>query len=358
MNTDFWKNRRVFITGHTGFKGGWTSLWLSSLGAKVYGYSLPPPTSPSFFLITKLHKKISKSFFGNIIDLRNLIRAMNIAKPSIIIHMAAQSLVRESYKTPVNTFMTNTIGTVNVFEASRQIKTVKAIINVTSDKCYDNKEKYIKTYRENDPLGGYDPYSSSKACSEIVTNAYRASFLNSTKIFVASARAGNVIGGGDWASDRLIPDFFKALNSNKILRIRFPKAIRPWQHVLEPISGYLNLAEKLFKYGKKYAESWNFGPNEKDTKSVNEILSYLSTKFKISNFKIENKLQLHEAKFLKLNSSKAKSRLFWNSKWNIELALNKTIEWYQAWKNNEDMFSYSISQIHSYEKFNKKNYFK
>jgi CDP-glucose 4,6-dehydratase len=350
MNANFWKNRRVFITGHTGFKGGWTSLWLSSLGAKVYGYSLPPPTSPSFFLITKLHKKISKSFFGNIIDLKNLTKAISIAKPSIIIHMAAQSLVRESYKAPVNTFMTNAMGTINVFEASRQIKKVKVIINVTSDKCYQNKEKYIRTFRENDPLGGYDPYSSSKACSEIITNAYRESFLNSAKIYVASARAGNVIGGGDWASDRLIPDFFRALNSNKILRVRFPGAIRPWQHVLEPISGYLNLAEKLFKYGKKYAESWNFGPNERDTKSVHEILRYLSSKFKTSNFKIENKLQLHESKFLKLNSSKAKFRLSWKTKWNTELALNKTIEWYQAWKNDEDMSNFSISQIRSYEK--------
>jgi CDP-glucose 4,6-dehydratase len=264
--------------------------------------------------------------------------------------MAAQSLVRESYKAPVNTFMTNAMGTINVFEASRQIKKVKVIINVTSDKCYQNKEKYIRTFRENDPLGGYDPYSSSKACSEIITNAYRESFLNSAKIYVASARAGNVIGGGDWASDRLIPDFFRALNSNKILLVRFPGAIRPWQHVLEPISGYLNLAEKLFKYGKKYAESWNFGPNERDTKSVHEILRYLSSKFKTSNFKIENKLQLHESKFLKLNSSKAKFRLSWTSKWNTELALNKTIEWYQAWKNDEDMSNFSISQIRSYEK--------
>mgnify|MGYP001261336810 CR=1 FL=1 len=348
MNSSFWKNRNVFLTGHSGFKGGWTALWLSNMGANVYGYSLQPSTKPSFFEATKLDKQISKSTFANILDLKNLVQAMKIAKPSVVIHMAAQSLVRESYKLPVDTYMNNVIGTVNVLEASRQIETIKAIINVTTDKCYENQER-TKPYSENDRLGGHDPYSSSKACSELVTTSYRKSFLSDLNIYLASVRSGNVIGGGDWANDRLIPDFFKALNKNETLRIRSPNAIRPWQHVLEPISGYLMLAEKLITEGNKYSEAWNFGPEENETKKVSQIAEYLCSKIKGSRFEIENSLQPHEAQLLKLDSSKAKTKLAWKNQWNLEITLNKTIEWYQAWRNQEDMKDISISQINCYE---------
>ena len=348
MNSSFWKNRNVFLTGHTGFKGGWTALWLSSMGANVYGYSLEPSTNPSFFVATKLDKQISKSTFANMLDLKNLVQAMKIAKPSVVIHMAAQSLVRESYKLPVDTYMNNVIGTVNVLEASRQIETVKAIINVTTDKCYENQERN-KPYSENDRLGGHDPYSSSKACSQLVTTSYRKSFHSDLNIYLASERSANDNGGGDWANDRLIPDFFKALNKNETLRIRSPNAIRPWQHVLEPISGYLMLAEKLITEGNKYSEAWNFGPEENETKKVSQIVEYLCKKIKGSRFEIENSLQPHEAQLLKLDSSKAKTRLAWKNQWNLEITLNKTIEWYQAWRNQEDMKDISISQINCYE---------
>ena len=349
MNSSFWKNRKVFLTGHTGFKGGWTALWLSNMGAKVYGYSLAPLTRPSFFVATKLEKQLSQSTFSNILDLKNLVQEMKTARPSVIIHMAAQSLVRESYKLPVETFMNNVIGTVNVLEAARQTETVKAIINVTTDKCYEN-QGWIRPYHENDRLGGHDPYSSSKACSELVTTSYRKSFLSNAGICLASVRAGNVIGGGDWANDRLIPDFFRSLDENKTLHIRSPNAIRPWQHVLEPVSGYLMLAEKLITVGDKYSEAWNFGPDESDPKQVLQIAEYLCSKFKDSRFEIENTLQPHEAEFLSLDSSKAKARLAWTNHWNLETTLNKTIEWYQAWRNHEDMKAISISQINFYEK--------
>jgi len=349
MNISFWKNRNVFLTGHTGFKGGWTSLWLSSLGANVFGYSLAPSTNPNFFSLTRLKEQLSQSTFANILDMKKLSKAMKASNPSLIIHMAAQPIVRESYKKPIETIMNNVIGTANVFEASRQIKTVKAIINITTDKCYEI-QKGSKAYTENDQLGGHDPYSSSKACSELITSSYRKSFFSNTNVHLASVRAGNIIGGGDWAKDRLIPDFFRALNKKKSLIVRSPNSIRPWQHVLEPIFGYLLLAEKLIKSGKKYAEAWNFGPKERDNKEVFQIVKYLSKNIKGSSFEIINSIQPYETKILKLNSNKARTKLKWSNHWDINTTLDKTIEWYKAWQNNQDMKSFSISQIKSYEK--------
>ncbi len=345
MRSTFWKNRRVLLTGHTGFKGGWTALWLTKMGAKVYGYSLAPPTKPNFYLETKLEKKLSGSFIGDICNLKNLSSKIKLVKPSIIIHMAAQSIVGVSYKKPVKTFMTNVIGTVNILEAARHVKSVKTLINVTSDKCYEVVNSN-KSYKETDRLGGYDPYSSSKACSELITSAYKNSFFSN--IGIASLRAGNVIGGGDWAKNRLIPDFFRSYYKNKTLHVRSPNSIRPWQHVLEPISGYLLLAEKLTKNQKKYSEPWNFGPNRKNFNTVSQILRKLEKKLKKSKFKVKDKLKIHETKLLKLDSSKSKSLLGWNSCWDIDATLDKTIEWHQAWKNNEDMMKFSLSQINSY----------
>jgi CDP-glucose 4,6-dehydratase len=353
MNFDFWKNRNVFLTGHTGFKGGWTSFWLSQMGANVYGYSLSPPATPNFFTETKLENYLSGSIFSNILDLKNLKQAIKDAKPSVIIHMAAQSLVRKSYSFPLETFVTNVTGTVNVLEAARQAENVKAIINVTSDKCYENNESNW-SYRESDRLGGHDPYSSSKACAELIATAYQKSFFTELDIHLASVRAGNVIGGGDWGIDRLIPDFFKALDLEQSLSIRSPNSIRPWQHVLEPISGYLMLAEKLVLDGNKYAGPWNFGPNENNTKSVSQISDYLCSKIKKSSWIIDNSSKLHEAQFLKIDSSKAKNALGWQHQWDLDTTLNKTIDWYQAWRNDEDLIILTSQQINDYKKQMKK----
>lgn len=244
LNKDFWKNRSVFLTGHTGFKGGWISLWLADMGAKVHGYSLEAIDNPSFFGETRLEERLASSTIADIQNFSTLKSTMSLAKPSIIIHMAAQPLVLESYKSPIDTFKTNIIGTANILEVARGIETVQAIVNITTDKCYENREQ-LKPYIENDKLGGYDPYSSSKACSELVSAAYRNSFLEECGIKIATVRAGNVIGGGDWAQHRLIPDFFRSIDFDKKLLIRSPDSIRPWQHVLEPLFGYLLLAEKL-----------------------------------------------------------------------------------------------------------------
>ncbi len=357
VNHDFWKGRSVFVTGHTGFKGGWISLWLSKLGAKVFGYSLEAPTEPSFFNEVKLIERIENSTIGDINNFSQLLKSIQKAKPSIVIHMAAQPLVRESYNNPNITYSTNIIGTVNLIEAARKINTVKAIINVTSDKCYENKE--TKTfYDEEDTLGGNDPYSSSKACAEIISNSYRNSFLTEANISLATVRAGNVIGGGDWSKDRLIPDFFRAQKSNESLLIRYPDAVRPWQHVLEPLSGYLMLAEKLVTHGKNYAEAWNFGPEKIDHKSVEWVINYLANKKKDLKIKFQNinLNQKHEAGILMLDSKKAKTKLQWMSLWSVEKALDMTIEWDRAWNKGEIMSDISFQQIEKYENKDKKNY--
>ena len=347
MNPEFWQGRSVFLTGHTGFKGGWIALWLSRLGAKVHGYALAPPTTPNFYSETKLRERVQNSDLGDIRDLRKLTSAMRVAKPSIVIHMAAQSLVRESYKTPVETFTANVIGTVNVLEAVRQTDTVQAIVNITTDKCYENRE-WLWPYRENDRLGGHDPYSSSKACAEIVAAAFRNSFLAEVGIQLASVRAGNVIGGGDWASDRLIPDFLRAMDAGDTLRIRAPHAVRPWQHVLEPLSGYLTLAERLVTDGATFAEAWNFGPEESDAKPVSWIVERLCQKVPHTHWALEGSPQPHEAGLLKLDSTKAKTRLGWAPRWSLEMALDKTVEWHHAWKEGQSMAEVSTMQIETY----------
>ena len=347
MSPSFWKNKTVFLTGHNGFKGGWIAHWLYDLGASVHGYSLEPPTQPNFFTVTQLQKRLTQSTIGDIRDLAALTSVLKTAKPDIIIHMAAQPLVRESYKTPVETFAANMMGTVNLLEAARQVGTAKAIVNITTDKCYENKE-WLWPYRENDRLGGHDPYSASKACAEIAVVAYRNSFLADANIFLASVRAGNVIGGGDWATDRLIPDFLRALDAGKTLTIRSPNAVRPWQHVLEPLSGYLLLAEKLYTEGSAFAEAWNFGPNDEDAKSVGWILEKLCAQIPAARWETESAKQPHEAGLLKLDSSKAKTKLGWTPRWNLETALSKTTEWHQAWRNREDMAVITTQQIQAY----------
>lgn len=271
MNPDFWAGKKVFLTGHTGFKGGWLSLWLQSLGAEVHGYALNPPTEPNLFTVAKVGQGMVSSTIADIRDASALAQAMEIVQPDIVFHLAAQPLVRYSYAEPTETYATNVMGTVNLFEVIRKTSTVRAALNITTDKCYENRE-WLKPYREDEPLGGYDPYSSSKACSELVTAAYRQSFFTESGVAVASARAGNVIGGGDWAQDRLIPDFLRAIDSNKPLVVRAPNAIRPWQHVLEPLSGYLTLAERLFVDGADFAEAWNFGPADEDARNVEWIV--------------------------------------------------------------------------------------
>ena len=347
MNPAFWRGRSVFLTGHTGFKGGWIALWLMYMGAKVYGYSLSLPTTKSFFSETRLADRLAESVIGDIRNLSAMTEAMKRAKPSVVIHMAAQPLVRASYLTPVETFETNVMGTVNLLEAARQTETVDAIVNITTDKCYENQE-WIWPYRENDRLGGHDPYSSSKACAEFVATTYRNSFLAEANVNLASVRAGNVIGGGDWADDRLIPDFLRALDVGQTLRIRSPNATRPWQHVLEPLSGYLLLAEKLVNEGAGFAEGWNFGPDDCDTKPVSWIVEHLCYRFPGSKWELDGTPQPHEAGLLKLDSSKAKSRLDWSPNWDLETALDKTVEWHLAWKEGIAMADFSIQQLESY----------
>ena len=348
INSSFWRGRSVFITGHTGFKGGWLALWLTEMGANVYGYSLEAPTIPNFFNVINLKTKIQNSTIGDIRDLSVLKNSIQAAKPSVIFHMAAQPLVRQSYNDPIKTYTTNLIGTINVFEAARKTENVEAIVNITTDKCYENQE-CDRPYHETDRLGGYDPYSSSKACSEIATSTYRNSFLSAIGIKLASARAGNVIGGGDWATDRLIPDFFRSIDNNKILSVRSPKAARPWQHVFDPLSGYLILAEKLVTNGNNFAEAWNFGPEQSGAKTVSWVLERLSKKFANARWEIENIKQLHEASLLKLDISKAKSKLGWAPRWSLETAIDNTIKWYQAFKENENMIEFSIKQIKAYQ---------
>lgn len=347
MSTSFWKNRNVFLTGHTGFKGGWTALWLSHLGAKVTGFSLDPPTSPNFFNEINLSGFLSDSIIGDIRDFEKLSKAIKDSKPSIIFHMAAQPLVRESYLYPLETFQSNVIGTANLLQSAREIGSLKAVVNITTDKCYENKE-WIWSYRENDRLGGYDPYSNSKACAELVIDSFRKSFFKESDVGIASARAGNVIGGGDWARDRLLPDFFRSFEANKSLLIRSPNSIRPWQHVLEPISGYLCLAQKLAESKNEYDQAWNFGPEEHDSKSVSWIADRLCKKVSGSKWELDEDPQLHEAENLKLDSSKAKKYLNWKPKLNLNDALEMTVDWFMKWKEKGDIQNLSIDQIENY----------
>ncbi len=349
MNRAFWRGKNVFLTGHTGFKGGWLALWLLDMGAKVHGYALAPPTDPSLFAACGFRADLESSTIADILDVQALTNAVRRANPDIIFHMAAQPLVRQGYAQPLETFSVNVMGTAHVLEAARQAGKLKAIVNVTTDKCYENRE-WVWPYRENEALGGYDPYSSSKACSELVTAAYRQSFLGAAGVQVATARAGNVIGGGDWAKDRLIPDFLRSMDAGTPISIRSPGAIRPWQHVLEPLAGYLALAEKLFAGDPQYAESWNFGPDESDARTVQEIVEYLCKLVPGSTWNCNPDQQMHEAHYLKLDSSKARMNLHWRPRWNLWTALDRTLGWHHSWKQGVKMQSLTQMQIHEYER--------
>jgi len=349
---DIYRGKRVLITGHTGFKGSWLSLLLNELGADVYGFALDPPTSPSLYKEAKIDELVT-SYIGDVRDLDYLTKVIQEVQPEIVFHMAAQPLVRESYKIPVETYSTNVMGTVHLLEACRSTSSVKAIVNVTTDKCYENKEWHWG-YRENEPMGGYDPYSNSKGCSELITSAYRNSFFNPSEyknhgVAVATARAGNVIGGGDWAEDRLIPDFIRAISKGEKVRIRSPFAIRPWQHVLEPLSGYLRLAELLYTEGPKFAQAWNFGPYYHDARNVewitNTICEFWGDE---ASFEIDKKPQPHEANYLKLDCSKANAELNWFPKWDIQTTLKSIVDWNKAYLNNEDIREVTKRQIHQY----------
>lgn len=349
-----YKGKKVFITGHTGFKGSWLCLWLYSLGAKVTGYALNPPTNPSLYELCKIDRLVI-SIIADVRDSQALTQAMVAANPEIVIHMAAQPLVRESYKNPVETYSINVMGTVNLFEAVRNCKNVRAVINVTTDKCYENKEWYWG-YRENEPLGGYDPYSNSKACSELVTSAYRNSFFNVQDhqlhhVGMGSARAGNVIGGGDWAQDRLIPDCVRALLKGEKIVIRNPNAIRPWQHVLEPLSGYLMLAQKLHENGPRYAGGWNFGPHDDDARPVEWIVKKMCAEWgHNASYEIDKGGHPHEAHYLKLDCSKARAELGWYPRWNLEKAIDSIMEWTLAYKENGDTREVCFKQIEEYSR--------
>lgn len=348
INKNFWHNRSVFLTGHTGFKGGWLALMLSYLGAKVNGFALEPTETLNFFNQTNLKDIVRSSVFGDIKNYKILLQSMENSKPSVVIHMAAQSLVRKSYKLPIDTYLTNVIGTANVLEASRSVSSVEAILNITSDKCYENLETQ-KPYVENDKLGGLDPYSSSKACAELISSAYQSSFFNNSKITIATARAGNVIGGGDWAEDRLVPDFFRAHFSEKILHIRSPSAVRPWQHVLEPLTGYLMLAEKLVTNSKDFSGAWNFGPSKSEEKTVLWMVNELEKLFPNTKWKFEKDDQkMHESNLLKLDASKANIKLGWKPRWSLNTALNMTAKWYMKSKENNLMQNFCIEQIKFY----------
>lgn len=352
IDETFWRGKRVFLTGHTGFKGSWLSLWLHALGAQITGYALKPPTEPSLFNLCRIDGLVD-STIADVRDAETLVAALHRAAPEIVIHMAAQPLVRDSYRIPIETYATNVMGTVHLFEAIRACPSVRAVVNVTTDKCYENRE-WLWGYRENEALGGYDPYSSSKACSELVTAAYRDSFFNSRNVqhhgaAIASARAGNVIGGGDWAGDRLIPDIMRAILVGKPVRIRNPHAIRPWQHVLEPLCGYLLLAERLCKEGQSFAEAWNFGPDEHDTLPVLGIVQSLCNRWgKNVGYEIDSGEHLHEASYLKLDSSKARYRLGWAPMWPLATALDRIVTWNQAYAAGAEMRTVTLAQINEY----------
>ena len=349
---NFYKGKRVFITGHTGFKGSWLSVLLNWLGADIYGYALEPNTNPSLYELAGVDKVVS-SAIGDIRDHNFLLKVLKETRPEIIIHMAAQPLVRESYRNPRETYEINVMGTVNLLEAIRHIESVKAVLNVTTDKCYENKEWHWG-YRENEPMGGYDPYSNSKGCSELVTSSFRSSFFNPKEyknhgVAIASARAGNVIGGGDWAEDRLIPDFMRAIFKGEKVKIRSPYAIRPWQHVLEPLSGYLALCEKLYSTGTAFAEGWNFGPDDSDAKNVEWISNKICELWgKGASFEIDTNPQPHEASYLKLDCSKAKSELGWAPGWDIETTLKSIVDWNKTFLAVGNMRAETEKQIIDY----------
>jgi CDP-glucose 4,6-dehydratase len=357
MSLNFWKGRRVFITGHTGFKGGWLSLWLQSKGALVTGYSLAPIGKINFFNAAQVSRGMVESHEGDIRDLLSLKSAMSSSKPEVVMHMAAQALVRQSYRDPVETYSTNVMGTVNLFEAVRTTSGVRAVVNITTDKCYENKE-WEWAYREIDPLGGCDPYSNSKGCAEMVTSAYRNSFFNPMQyknhgVAIATVRAGNVIGGGDWSADRLIPDILAAFEKRQPVQIRNPNAIRPWQHVLEPLRGYMLLAKGLVEKGPAFGDGWNFGPLDDDVRSVEWIVKQIANRWGDgADWQLDQSEQPHEANYLKLDISKARSRLLWEPSLRLTEAIDLVIQWTKEFRANADMREVTLQQINKYQRQN------
>jgi CDP-glucose 4,6-dehydratase len=347
VDSNFWKGKRVFLTGHTGFKGGWLAIWLSEMGAKIKGYSLAPNTSPNLFEVSNVFSNI-QSDIGDIRDFNSLIESIKSFDPEIIFHLAAQPLVRDSYNDPLSTFETNVIGTANLLQASRNVFSLKSVVIVTTDKCYENRE-WEWGYRENEALGGYDPYSSSKGCAELVTSAFRRSFFLSTRVAIASARAGNVIGGGDWSKDRLIPDILRSYNVGEQVVIRFPKSSRPWQHVLDPLAGYLMLAEDLYIKGQSFAQPFNFGPMDNECITVEEMLKIIDKNWpKNPGWRLDLDCNPHEAQSLKLDISKAVTMLGWKPRLNVERAIQFIVDWNNAYINNSDMRTFTLKQINNY----------
>jgi len=355
VNPAFWNNKRIFLTGHTGFKGGWLSLWLAAMGAKVTGYALAPNTTPNFFEVAKIEAGLEQFHLADVRDLGKLQKAMGDAKPEIVIHMAAQPLVRYSYDNPVETYATNVMGTVHVLESIRTLDCVRAAVIVTTDKCYENRE-WVWGYRENEPMGGHDPYSNSKGCAELVASAYRQSYFSPEKyskhqVAIASARAGNVIGGGDWSGDRLIPDAIKAFEAKTPLMIRNPLATRPWQHVLEPLSGYLILAQALHQEGARFDGGWNFGPRDGDARSVREVIELLIQNWgSVASWVQDKREQPHEAHSLKLDCSKARQYLGWSPRLSLEQAIENITQWHHAYQQQSNMHEMSLKQITRYQK--------
>jgi len=350
MKDGFWKGKRVLITGHTGFKGSWLAVWLRRLGAEVIGYSLAPPTQPSLFVDARVADGIV-SLHGDVCDLPVLKAAISEHAPEIVIHMAAQSLVRLSYKDPVETFATNVMGTVNVLEAVRCAPGIRVLLNVTTDKCYENRE-WLWGYREHDPLGGHDPYSSSKGCAELATSAYRRSFFEVTadpearRTSVATARAGNVIGGGDWATDRLVPDVMRAVLERRPVLIRNPNSIRPWQHVMEPLNGYLTLIENLWENGSTNSGAWNFGPNDDDAKPVSWVVDRLTKCWgEGASWEHDKRINTHEANYLKLDCTKSKCILQWSPLLDLSTTIEWVVEWFKGYWGNKDIRELTENQV-------------
>lgn len=353
INSEFWKNKKVLLTGHTGFKGSWLALWLHKMGAQVTGLALAPDTNPNLYSILGIDKK-TKSHIGDIRDLETVKNVFNQSQPEIVFHLAAQPLVRYSYKNPLETYQTNVMGTAHILEAVRSTPSVRSVLIITTDKVYENKE-WVYGYRENEPLGGYDPYSSSKACAEILTASYRNSFFpkekwSEHKVAIATARAGNVFGGGDWSADRLLPDIINAFQTNQKVKIRNPISTRPWQHVLEPLSGYLTLAQNLHEKNIQFAESFNFGPTDYDCVPVKELVSVAAKIWgEGAGFEIDSGNHPHEAGLLKLDSSKAYFRMGWKPTWNLKISIEHTLNWYKHYHNKtQELEKFSLLQI---EKF-------
>lgn len=348
----FWSKRRVVVTGNTGFKGSWLSAWLHQLGAIVEGYSLEMMDSPKLFGAMGLGRRMNTSI-QDVRDIAAWRAFLNRFEPEIVFHLAAQSLVRASYVDPLDTYSTNVMGTATILEGVRSCGTVRAVVIVTSDKCYENKE-WVWGYRERDPMGGFDPYSSSKGCAELVASAYRQSFFHpdqfdSHRVGLATVRAGNIIGGGDWNKDRLVPDFVRSVMDRRELRVRNPRAVRPWQHVLEPLSGYITLAQRLLEDGRAFSEAWNFGPLDRDAKPVSWLVDELARCWGAgATWVVDDRMQPHEAQYLKLDISKAQNRLRWTPRWSLEEAIRQTVDWYREFQNGGDMWRLSVAQIDSF----------